>query len=222
MNIVCRYDWFGICLDRLRKFFQHSWPPGQDIWNEDLEITAQEQWQLHSDIRCQMRDRSNNCAIVRDENTSTEAQDDVKGSLYEESVCEVDQFFWHKALMIHEDFKVKAGQEIILKLATSNDSLCGVSNNNGMILMRFNISKILIVKSTPLPYRDVYKHSWIFNWITYNQIDHILIYKNNIFKCNSYLNVYTDRPLRSNCSIKGNILCKKRLSEKVRKIKYEI
>jgi hypothetical protein len=81
--------------------------------------------------------------VVRDENTSTEDKDDVKGSLYKESICEVDGFFGHQAIMIHEDFKAKAGQEIILKLATSSDSLYGISSYNGMRLMKFNISKIL-------------------------------------------------------------------------------
>jgi hypothetical protein len=46
-----------------------------------------------------------------------------------------------------------------------------------VILMRFNTSKILIVKSTLLPCRGVYKHSWIYNWIAHNQINYSVIYK---------------------------------------------
>jgi hypothetical protein len=41
----------------------------------------------------------------------------------------------------------------------------------------FNISQMFEVKSAPLSYIDVYKHSWISNGITYDQIDRILFIK---------------------------------------------
>jgi hypothetical protein len=40
-----------------------------------------------------MRERINVCITVGDENTSTEGKDDDKDSIYEESVCEIDQLF---------------------------------------------------------------------------------------------------------------------------------
>jgi hypothetical protein len=65
-----------------------------------------------------------------------------------------------------------------LKSAVDIESLHEASNDNGVRLVNFAISKNLIVKSTPFPHRDIHKHTWTSpDDVIHNQIDHVLIDK---------------------------------------------
>jgi len=75
-----------------------------------------------------------------------------------------------------EDFNAKVGRENIFKLTTGNESLCQDSNDNGVRIVNFAISKNLVVKSTMLPHQNTHKYIWTSpDGKTHNQIDHILI-----------------------------------------------
>ena len=61
-------------------------------------------------------------------------------------------------------------------LATGNEILHQDSNDNGVRIVKFAMSKNLVVKSTMFPRRDIHKHNWTSPDVkTHNQIDYILI-----------------------------------------------
>jgi hypothetical protein len=75
----------------------------------------------------------------------------------------------------------KVGRDDIFKPIIGNESLHEASNDNGVRVVNFEISKNLIVKSTAFPHRDIHKHTWTSpDGVIYNQIDHVLIHKNDI------------------------------------------
>ena len=51
------------------------------------------------------------------------------------------------------------GRENIFKLTVGNESLHEDSNDNGVRIVNFTMSKNLIVKSTMFPHRDIHKHT---------------------------------------------------------------
>jgi hypothetical protein len=74
------------------------------------------------------------------------------------------------------DLNAIVGREDIFKLTIGNESLHEISNDNGVRVVNFAITKNLIVKSTMFPHRNIHKYTWTSpNGNTHNQIDHILI-----------------------------------------------
>ena len=74
------------------------------------------------------------------------------------------------------DFNAKAGRENIFKPTIGNESVHQDSNDNGVRIVNFAISKNLVVKNTSFPYRNIHKYTWTSpDEKTHNQIDHILI-----------------------------------------------
>jgi hypothetical protein len=53
------------------------------------------------------------------------------------------------------DFNAKVGKEDILKPIIGNESLHEISNDNGVRVVHFSISKNLSVKSTMFPHRSI-------------------------------------------------------------------
>jgi hypothetical protein len=114
--------------------------------------------------------------IVLNVHAPTEGKtDDVKDNSYEELECMFDKFpKYHKLLL--GDFNAKVGRENIFKLTIRNESLHKISNDNGVGLVKFAISKNLKVKSTMFPHRNIHKYIWTSpDGKTHNQIDHILV-----------------------------------------------
>jgi hypothetical protein len=65
--------------------------------------------------------------------------------------------------------------ENILKPTTRNESLHEDSNDNGVRVINFATSKILLVKSTMFPHRNIHKYTWTSpDGQTHNQNDHVL------------------------------------------------
>jgi hypothetical protein len=106
-----------------------------------------------------------------------------KDSSYEE----LEHFFFYhfpKYLMkvLWRDFHAKLGREDIFKLTIGNGSLHQDSNDNGVKIINFAISKNLIVKSMMFPRRNIHKYTWTSpDGKNYNQIDHILLDKTVYF-----------------------------------------
>ena len=74
------------------------------------------------------------------------------------------------------DFNAKLGREDIFKPTIWNESLHQVGNDNGVRILIFATSRILVVKSTMFPHRNIRKYTWTCpDGKTHNQIDHILI-----------------------------------------------
>jgi hypothetical protein len=74
------------------------------------------------------------------------------------------------------DFNAKVGREDIFKLTAGNESSHKTSNDNGVRVVTFAMSKNLLVKSTMFPHRSIHKYTWTCpDGQTHNQIDHILI-----------------------------------------------
>jgi endonuclease/exonuclease/phosphatase family metal-dependent hydrolase len=104
--------------------------------------------------------------------------DDIKDSFYEELEQVFDQFPSYHMKILLGDFNAKVGREDIFKPIIGNESIHEASNDNGVRVVNFAISKNLIVKSTTFPHRDIHKHSGTSpDGVTHNQIDHVLIDK---------------------------------------------
>jgi hypothetical protein len=74
------------------------------------------------------------------------------------------------------DFNAKVGREDLFKPTIGNDSLHEISNDNGDSVENLVTSKILTVKSTMFPHRNIHKFTWTSpDGKMHNQSDHILI-----------------------------------------------
>jgi endonuclease/exonuclease/phosphatase family metal-dependent hydrolase len=109
----------------------------------------------------------------------SEYKDDVrKESFYEELEEVFDQDPRYHMKILKGDFNAKGGREDIFKPIIGNESLHEVSNDNGVRVVNFAISKNLIAKSLTFPHRDIHKHTWTSSdGVIHNQIDHVLIDK---------------------------------------------
>ena len=74
------------------------------------------------------------------------------------------------------DFNAKVGGENIFKPTIANENLHHDSKVNGVRIIKFAMSKNLVVKSTMFPHRNIHKCTRTSpDGQTHNQIDHILI-----------------------------------------------
>ena len=58
------------------------------------------------------------------------------------------------------DFNAKVGREKIFKPTIGQESLHQDSNDNGVRLVNFAMSKILVVKSMMLPHQNIHRYTW--------------------------------------------------------------
>ena len=87
-----------------------------------------------------------------------------------------DHFPKYYTKILLADFNAKLGREDIFKPIIGQESLHQDSNDNGVRLINFATSKNLVVKSTMIHHRNIYKYTWTSpDGKTHNQIDHVLI-----------------------------------------------
>ena len=68
------------------------------------------------------------------------------------------------------------GRENIYKCTIGNESLHQKGNDKGVRTVNFATSKILVVKSTMFPHRNICKYTWTSpDGKTHNKIDYILV-----------------------------------------------
>jgi exonuclease III len=79
---------------------------------------------------------------------------DMKVRFYEEIEQVFDKFPRYHMKIFFGDFNAKECREDIFKTAIGNGSLHEISNNNGVRVVKFAISKNLTVKSTTFPHRN--------------------------------------------------------------------
>jgi len=58
------------------------------------------------------------------------------------------------------DFNAKVGRENIFKPTNGNEILHQDSKDNGVRIVNFTTTKILVVKSTMFPHRNIHKYNW--------------------------------------------------------------
>jgi hypothetical protein len=74
------------------------------------------------------------------------------------------------------DFNAQVGREDTFKPTIGNESSHEISNDNGVSVVNFAISKNLVVKSTMFLHGSTHKYIWTSpDGQTHNQIDHVLI-----------------------------------------------
>ena len=78
---------------------------------------------------------------------------------------------YHMKILIG-DCNAKVGRQNIFKPTIGQESLHQYSNDNGVRLVNFATSKILIAKSTVLPHRNIHKYTWTSS---HNRIDRVWI-----------------------------------------------
>jgi exonuclease III len=99
--------------------------------------------------------------VVLNVQASTENKiNDVKDSFYEELERVFDKFLEYHIKILLGDFNAKVGREDIFKPTIGNESLHGISNDDGSIVVNFATSKNLAVKSTMFPHRNINKYTW--------------------------------------------------------------
>jgi hypothetical protein len=108
---------------------------------------------------------------------STEDESNAtKDSFYEELEHVFDQFPRnHMKILI--DFSADVRKEDITRPEVRNESLYEISNDNGVRVVNFAISKNLIVKSTTFPHHSIHKYTWTSPDVKMHNIDHVLIDK---------------------------------------------
>jgi hypothetical protein len=101
--------------------------------------------------------------IVLNVHASTEDKiDDRKDGFYKELEEVIYKFPNYPTKILLGDFYNKVGREDIFKPTIGNKSLNKSSNDNGVRVVNFATSKILIVKSTMFPQRKIHKFTWTF------------------------------------------------------------
>jgi hypothetical protein len=99
----------------------------------------------------------------------------VEDSFYEELERIFGKFHKYHMTILLGDIRAKVGRGDILN-HNWNENLHEISNDNGVRVVNFAISKNFIVKSTMLPHRNIHKYTWTSpDGNTHNQIDHNLI-----------------------------------------------
>ena len=103
-----------------------------------------------------LRGRWCNIIVLNVHAPSEEKSDGSKDSFYEE----IDQVFEHfpkyDTKVLLGDFNAKVGRENIFKLTIRNESLHQDTNDNGVRIVSFVMSKNLVVKRTMFPHRDIH------------------------------------------------------------------
>ena len=88
-----------------------------------------------------------------------EEKSDDTDSYYVELQLVFDHFHKYYMKILLGEFNSKVGRENIFKPTVGNERLHQDSNVNGVRIVNFATSKILVVKSTMFPHRDIHKNT---------------------------------------------------------------
>jgi len=82
---------------------------------------------------------------------------EIKDKFYNLLEQNINQIARSDIKIILGDFNAEVGKESIYKLAIGTESLHNETNNNGIKMIQFAISKGLNVRSTTFPHKDIHK-----------------------------------------------------------------
>jgi hypothetical protein len=63
----------------------------------------------------------------------------------------------NKVKILLLDFNAKIGQEVVYRPTIGKESLHRISNDNGIRLVNFAMTRSMIVSSTTFPHKDIHK-----------------------------------------------------------------
>jgi exonuclease III len=89
-----------------------------------------------------------------------EKTEEIKEEFYNLLEQNINQIATSDIKIILGDFNVKVGKESIHKHTIGNESLLNETNNNGIKMIQFVMSKGLNVRSTMFAHKDVHKETW--------------------------------------------------------------
>jgi hypothetical protein len=102
--------------------------------------------------------------------------EETKEEFYNLLEQNINQIAGSDTKIIFGDFNAKVCKESIYKPMIGNESLRNETNNNGIKMIQFAMSKGLNVRRTTFPHKDIHKETWYSaDGRTANQIDHVLI-----------------------------------------------
>jgi len=115
------------------------------------------------------------CTYAPTENSHEETKD----TFYEQLEHTYDSIpRYYTKIIIVGDLNAQVCQEEEYKQTAGSCSFHENSNNNGVRLINFAIGKGMVISSTRLPKKDIYKHTWTSPGGRFNsQIDHVVIDK---------------------------------------------
>ncbi|XP_008184296.1 craniofacial development protein 2-like [Acyrthosiphon pisum] len=118
------------------------------------------------------------------------SHEETKDTFYEQLEHTYDSIPRYYTKIIVGDLNARVGREEEYKQTAGSYSLHENSNNNGVRLINFAIGKGMVISSTRLPKKDIYKHTWTSPGGRFNsQIDHVVIdkrHKSSITNVRSY------------------------------------
>lgn len=127
---------------------------------------------------CSIRIRGHfrNITIISVHAPTLDKSDEVKEEFYAQLEREYDGISRYDAKIIVGDFNAKVGQESLSRSTTGPHSAHDLSNENGLRLIDFAVSRGMVIASTLFPHKAAHKYTWRSpGGSTLNQIDHILV-----------------------------------------------
>ncbi|KAL4141519.1 hypothetical protein QTP88_004148 [Uroleucon formosanum] len=103
---------------------------------------------------------------------------EVKSDFYEDLENTYDSLPGNTVKIIVGDLNAQIGWEASYRSTIRQENLHMTSNDNGVLVINFAVSKDLVVSSTFFPRKDIYKQTWVSpNVMTKSQIYHVIINK---------------------------------------------
>jgi len=116
------------------------------------------------------------CTLINVHAPTNEKMEDIKEEFYNLLEQNINQTANSDIKIILRDFNAKVGKEDVYKPTNGNESLHNETNNNGIKMIQFAVSKVFNVRSTTFPQKNIHKETWYStDGRTANQIDHFLI-----------------------------------------------
>jgi len=116
------------------------------------------------------------CTLINVHAPTNEKPEETKEEFYNLLEQTISQIASSDIQIVLGDFNAKVGKENVYKPTIGNESLHNETNDNGMKMIQFALSKGLNIRSTTFPHKDIHKETWYSaDGRTSNQIDHVLI-----------------------------------------------
>ena len=114
------------------------------------------------------------CTLINVHAPTNKEMEEVKEELYNLLEQNTNQIANSDIKILLGDFNAKVDKDDIYKPTIGNETLHNETNNNGIKIIQFTISKGFNVRST-FPYKDIHKETrYSADGRTANQIDHVL------------------------------------------------